>query len=40
MGHKKRQLSGLKSKYNQDYSQEGKKKWKGKEKKMTTIAHQ
>ena len=40
IGHKKRKPSGSKQKYNQDSSKEGKKKWKGKYKKTTTMTHQ
>jgi hypothetical protein len=40
IGHKKGQPSGSKQKEHQDASKEGKKKWKGKDKKMTTTTHQ
>jgi hypothetical protein len=41
IGHKKGKPSGSKQKEHQEASKEGKKKWKGgKDKKMTTTAHQ
>jgi hypothetical protein len=40
MGKNKGQPSGSKKKYHQDASKEGKKKWKGKDKKTTTTTHQ
>jgi hypothetical protein len=40
IGNKKGQPSGSKQKDHQDAFKEGKKKWNGKRKKTTTIAHQ
>jgi hypothetical protein len=39
IGHKKICLNGSKQKEHQDASKEGKKKWKGKEKKTIATAH-